>query len=87
MTVEEEKIGPFYQFLGAVALMGAIGIAAFHAKAQHGLTGYDIALITILVCASLALLRPNWFDKFAKNMADKLPFFSYRKPNDGGGLE
>ena len=88
---DDEKIGPFYQFLGALLALGAVVIAVLHAKADHGLTGYDIALIAILVSAALALLRPKWFDNFAKEMADKIPFLAYRKPenreNNGGGLE
>lgn len=74
----QDDIGPFYEALGAVALIGAMGLAFLHAYRLHSLTWIDAAIIGLLVFTSIALIRPSKFDLVVKQIAGWLPFFKYR---------
>lgn len=74
----QDDIGPFYEVLGALTLIGAMALAFLHAWRVHSLTWIDAAIIGLLVFASIALIRPTKFDLIVKQIAGWLPFFKYR---------
>lgn len=74
----EDDIGPYYRFLGGVALLATIGLAFFHA--MHGSIGWiDAAIIFLMAMVCLALIRPSKFDDVVKSIASWLPFTKYKK--------
>lgn len=77
---DSEDIGIVYQILGAFCLIGGIVLGALLVIYGRAIDAYAIGLVGVLIIAALALLRPTWLDNFLKNLADRLPFFSYRKP-------
>lgn len=74
-----KDIGPIYTFLGAFALLSAIGLYGYQIHLGHNISKLDVAVLVVLICVCMALLRPEWFDNFVKTVADKLPFLSYKK--------
>jgi hypothetical protein len=74
----EDDIGPYYKFIGFIALIAAIGLAFIHS--MHGSMGWiDAIIVFILVMVCLALIRPTKFDNVIKTIADWLPFTRYTK--------
>jgi hypothetical protein len=80
MIGNEDNISIVYQILGAFCLLGGIILGALLVVYGRAIDLYAIGLVAILIIAALALLRPTWLDNFLKNIADRLPFFRYSKP-------
>jgi hypothetical protein len=75
----DEDIGPFYRALGAVLAVGALVMLLIRVNNNYSLTWVDFGMFCVVSLMVLALIRPKFFDAIVKTLADKLPFFSYKK--------
>lgn len=75
----DKDIGPFYKFIGAVLALGALALFLIHAHQGRDNGWVDLAMAVVLMLFVLALWRPREFDTAMRTLADKLPFFKYKK--------
>ena len=74
----EDNIGPAYVVLSLVLFGGGLFFIATDLK-EHGLSWVHFGLFLVLVMLFLAIARPKKFDVVIKNLADKIPGFTYSK--------
>jgi hypothetical protein len=77
----QNDIGPIYKVLGFGALFLALGIVVIQVLRGERIGLHDVFFVLVATLLCLALIRPDGFDNFIKTIADKLPMFSYRKPD------
>jgi hypothetical protein len=82
MPNKTNDIGPFYKGVGFFCIFSAVGLVVIQHLMGHPLEWLDVAIVGILVLASIALIRPDKFDNLIKNIADALPFVKYTKPKE-----
>lgn len=75
------SIGPYYQLLGGLLMLGGAGIAGLKVYRGLALGWADIALLGALSFAGLALLRPKVFEQAFKSFVAGLPWTKYTGGN------
>lgn len=75
----KKNIGPIYQWLAGLALVGGVVVGLLHAHHDHPLSVYDVIWLGLIILLCLALWRPEAFDQLMKTIADRVPFIKYEK--------
>jgi hypothetical protein len=79
----EDDIGPFYKVLALFLTLVAGGLLMLNAWRDRASTWTDVGMVGVIGCFVFALVRPKWFDSFAKTIADKIPFVAFKKNGSG----
>lgn len=78
----DDNIGWYWKVLGVILFLVSGALAGYKLYVEHSFSTADVILAGIFVIASLIIIRPGWMDKNFKEILDRLPFVSYRKPPD-----
>lgn len=71
------SIGPYYQILGGIVLLGSLGLLGLKVERNGVLSWVDLAVFGVLFFAGLALVRPKVFEEAFKALVKGLPWTKY----------